>query len=146
MLQKLEDDLKTAMLARESDTVTTLRGLKSAIKNVEIDTRKELSDEEAIAVLQKEAKKRREAIGMYEQARDADRAANEQRELDLINGYLPAQASEDEVKAIIDAAITETGATSMKEMGQVMGIVNAKLAGSADGAMVAQLVKEKLQG
>ncbi len=146
MFQKLEDDLKTAMLARDSDTVTTLRGLKSAIRNVEIDTRSELNEEEITAVLQKEAKKRREAIAMYEQANENERAAYEQRELDLIEKYLPAQMSEEEIKAVIDLIVSELGATTMQDMGKVMGAVSAKLSGSADGSIVAKLVKEKLLG
>lgn len=144
MLQKIEADLKTAMLAREQDTVTTLRGLKSAIRNVEIDSRKDLNEEESIAVLQKEAKKRREAIAMYEQANDSERADNEKRELAIIEQYLPEMADTATITTAVDDAITQTGATSMQDMGAVMGQVKQKLAGTADGAEVARIVKERL--
>lgn len=145
MLEKIEADLKTAMLAREQDTVTTLRGLKSAIRNVEIDTRTTLTDEQSVAVLQKEAKRRREAQAMYEQAGETDRAANEARELAIIEGYLPAMADEATIATAIDEAITQTGAASVQDMGKVMGVVTQKLAGTADGAVIAKLVREKLQ-
>lgn len=144
MKQNIEADLKTAMLAHEQDTVTTLRGLKSAIQNAEIEARKELTDDEVLSVLQKEAKRRREAITMYEDADETDRANNEKRELVLIEGYLPAMADEDTIKQTIEAAITQTGASSMQDMGKVMGAVTKELAGTADGAVVARLVKERL--
>ena len=144
MLKRIEADLKTAMLARERDTVTTLRGLKSAIRNVEIDGKHELDEAESITVLQKEAKKRRESIGMYESAGETERLDNEKRELDIIEAYLPAMASSDDIAAAVDEAISQAGASSMKEMGQVMGIVTKKFAGTADGSEVARVVKERL--
>ncbi len=140
------DDLKTAMKAKEMDKVTTLRFLQSALKNKEIDMRpNEPTEEDYIAVLKKNAKQRKESITQYADAGRDDLAQNEQRELELIEAYLPEQMSEDQVKELVKAAIAETGASSMKDMGKLMQSVLAKTGGQADNKLVSQLVKEALQ-
>lgn len=143
--QRLEQDLKTAMLARESFTVTTLRGLKSTILNVKVaaGTRdKPLPDNEVIALFSKEAKKRQEAASMYMQGGSIERADAELAEKAIIEAYLPAQLSEREVATIIEATIADEPDAAF---GQIISIVRQKTNGSADGAVIARLVKEKLQ-
>ncbi len=143
---QIMDDLKTAMKAKEMDKVTTLRFLQSALKNKEIDMRpNEPTEEDYIAVLKKNAKQRKESITQYADAGRDDLAQNEQRELELIEAYLPEQMSEDQVKELVKAAIAETGASSMKDMGKLMQSVLAKTGGQADNKLVSQLVKEALQ-
>ncbi len=143
---QIMDDLKAAMKAKEMDKVTTLRFLQSALKNKEIDMRpNEPTEEDYIAVLKKNAKQRKESITQYADAGRDDLAQNEQRELELIEAYLPEQMSEDQVKELVKAAIAETGASSMKDMGKLMQSVLAKTGGQADNKLVSQLVKEALQ-
>jgi uncharacterized protein YqeY len=143
--ERLEADIKTAMLAREATTVTTLRGLKAAFLSAKVaagtrDTA--MSDDEAIAILSKEAKKRQESADMYTQGGRPDSAAAEATEKALIETYLPAQLTEDEVRAVVDEVLA---ATDSPAMGPVIGAVKQRTAGAADGAMIARIVKEKLQ-
>jgi uncharacterized protein YqeY len=143
--QRLDQDLKSAMLARESFTVTTLRGLKSTLLNVKVanGTRDQaMPDSEVIALFSKEAKKRQEAASMYMQGGSMERADAELAEKAIIEAYLPAQLSEREVAAIIEATIADEPAAAL---GQVISIVRQKTNGAADGAVIARLVKEKLQ-
>jgi uncharacterized protein YqeY len=145
--QQIDKDLKSALLSRDSVQVETLRGLKSVIlyAKVAAGTRdSEMSDEQVIQLLAKEAKKRQESIDLYNQGGAPERAAKEQAEKALIEIYLPAQLSEDEIKQHIDSVIKELGATDMSAMGQVIGAVKAKTEGAADGAVIARLVKERL--
>lgn len=145
--QRLEDDIKTALLAGESTTATTLRGLKAALLNVKVAEGKRdvgLNDDEVITIFAKEAKKRQESADMYMQGGSPDKAEAELLEKKIIETYLPAQLSEAEVTAIVDAVIAETGATGMQAMGQVIGQVKQKVGASADGSLVARLVKERL--
>ena len=144
---QIDNDIKTAMLAGEKSLVTILRGLKSAILNVEVAKGARetgLPDSEVTDILVKEAKKRQESADMYTQGNSADRAAAELAEKAVIEKYLPSQLSEDEVKQIIDDVTAEIG-SSVQQMGQIIGAVKAKTAGAADGALIAKLVKEKLQ-
>lgn len=145
--EQIDQDLKTAMLAGDKQTVTVLRGLKGAVLNVEIANNsrdKGLTDDEVIAVFGKEAKKRQESAEMYKQGNSPDRAQAELEEKAIIDKYLPQQLGDDELAQIIDEAIVSTGAQGPQAMGQVIGAVKAKTAGQADGARIAQLVKEKL--
>ncbi len=145
--QQIEDDLKQAMLAGDKVLTTTLRGLKSAILNVEIakNAREQgLSEPEVVDVLSKQAKQRQESADMYTQGGGDDRAAAELAEKAVIEKYLPKQMDEAELNTIIDQAINETKAAGMQAMGQVIGLVKQKTAGQADGATIARLVKEKL--
>ncbi|MDB5175300.1 MAG: hypothetical protein JWM81_158 [Candidatus Saccharibacteria bacterium] len=143
--EQLEADIKTAMLAREATTVTTLRGLKAAFLSAKVaaGTRDSaMSDDEAIAILSKEAKKRQESVDMYTQGGRPDSAAAEAAEKALIETYLPARLTEDEVRAVVDEVLAATDAPAM---GPVIGAVKQRTAGAADGAMIARIVKEKLQ-
>lgn len=145
--QKLQDDVKAAMLAGDSLRLETLRGLKSAILYAEVAAKKRdegLSDEEIIALFAKEAKKRQESAELYQQGNSPERAEKELAEKAIIDAYLPEQLSEDELKAMIDEVITQQGASGMQAMGQVIGAVKAKVGNSADGALIARLVKERL--
>ena len=146
--EKLQNDLTEAMRARDEVRSSTIRMILTAIKNEEVSGKeaRDLSDAEVITVLSREAKKRREAAEAFEQAGAADRAANEKAEGVIIAEYLPAQLSESEIKEMIAAAITETGATGPQQMGQVMKLIQPKIAGRADGGIVSSLVKAALSG
>lgn len=145
--QTIDQDLKQAMLAGDKTTATTLRGLKSAILNVEIEKNQRdsgLADADVLAVLAKEAKKRQESADLYRQGGNQERAEAELTEKAVIERYLPAQLSDDELKAVIDEAVSQTGASGPQAMGAVIGAVKAKVGQQADGARIAQLVKERL--
>ena len=146
--EKLQNDLTEAMRARDEVRSSTIRMVLTAIKNEEVSGKeaRDLSDAEVITVLSREAKKRREAAEAFEQAGAADRAANEKAEGVIIAEYLPAQLSEAELKEIIAAAITESGATGPQQMGLVMKSIQPKIAGRADGGIVSSLVKAALSG
>ena len=146
--EKLQNDLTEAMRARDEVRSSTIRMVLTAIKNEEVSGKeaRDLSDAEVITVLSREAKKRREAAEAFEQAGAADRAANEKAEGVIIAEYLPAQLSESEIKEMIAAAITESGATGPQQMGQVMKLIQPKIAGRADGGIVSSLVKAALSG
>jgi uncharacterized protein len=145
--QEIEDDLKKAMLAGDKRLVTVLRTIKGAILDVEIakncrDTG--LPDEEVVALLQKESKKRGEAAVLYSSGNDAERAASERYEQDVLAKYLPKQLEEAEISKIIDTVISEVGEADIQQMGKIIGAVKAKTGPSADGAVIARLVKERL--
>ncbi len=142
----LTNDMKDAMRAKDSVRLTTIRQLRSAIKNKEIELGKSLDDEAIISVITTQGKQRREASQMYRENERLELAEKEDAELEILLAYLPAQLSEVEIRSIISAAIAETGATSPKDMGMVMGPVMAKTRGCADGKLVNQLVKELLAG
>ena len=146
--EKLQNDLTEAMRARDEVRSSTIRMVLTAIKNEEVSGKeaRDLSDAEVITVLSREAKKRREAAEAFEQAGAADRAANEKAEGVIITEYLPAQLSESEIKELIAAAIAESGATGPQQMGQVMKLIQLKIAGRADGGIVSSLVKAALSG
>ena len=146
--EKLQSDLTSAMRARDELRSGTIRMVLTAIKNEEVSGKeaRELSDSEIITVLSREAKKRREAAEAYEQAGAKDRASNEKAEGVIIAEYLPAQLSEAEIKDLIAAAITETGAAGPQQMGLVMKSIQPKIAGRADGGLVSSLVKAALSG
>ena len=142
--EALQNDLKAAMRAKDSQRVTVIRMALNAIKQEEIDTRKDVSAQDATAILLREAKKRRESIGEAEQAGRSDIAAEETAELAILEAYLPQQMGEDELRTLVQAAIDETGATSPKEMGQVMKVLMPRLKGQADGKQVNAIVRELL--
>ena len=146
--ERLRADLNTAMRARDSVRLRTLRMVLTSITNEEVsgDTARELSDDEVIKVLTREARKRREAAEAFESAGRAEQAAAERAEGDVLAGYLPAQLTNDELTAIVSAAIAETGATGMPGMGMVMKTVTPRVAGRADGARVAAEVRRQLTG
>lgn len=142
--QAVQDALKEAMKNKDSQRRDVLRLVQSAMKQVEVDERKELSDEEVTDILQKEAKKRRESITELEVAGRPEQAEQEKFELVVIEEFLPKQLTLEELKPIVQSAIEQTGATSMKEMGQIMSLVMPQIKGLADGKMVNQVVKELL--
>ena len=147
VVDELSAALKQALLARDSETATILRGLKSVILNAEVAAGKRddgLPNDEVLALLQKESKKRAEAAKIFADAGDQDRAATELHEKELIDTFLPAQLSEDEISGLVDEAIAAAGASSIKEMGAVMGQVKAKAGPSVDGAVLARIVKGRL--
>lgn len=143
---QLTSDMKEAMKAKQAERLSTIRQLRSAIKNKEIELKQELDDEAVISIIGTLCKQRREAAEMY---RDNDRlelAEKEESELAILQGYLPAQLGEAELREIVAAVVAETGAISMKEMGKVMPQVMARTKGAADGKLVNQLVREHLSG
>lgn len=145
--QQLDQDLKTALLAGDKQTATTLRGLKSAILNIEIEKGvrdKGLSDEEITTVLAKEAKKRQESADMYQQGGSQERVDSELAEKAIIEQYLPQQLSDEELTEIITKVVADTGAAGPQAMGQVIGAVKGQVGGQADGGRIAQLVKAQL--
>ena len=146
--ERLRADLNTAMRARDPVRLRTLRMVLTSITNEEVsgDTARELSDDEIVKVLIREARKRREAAEAFESAGRAEQAAAERAEGDVLAGYLPAQLTDDELTAIVSAAIAETGATGMPGMGMVMKTVTPRVAGRADGARVAAEARRQLTG
>ena len=146
--ERLRADLNTAMRARDQVRLRTLRMALTSITNEEVsgDKARELSDDEVIKVLTREARKRREAAEAFESAGRAEQAAAERAEGDVLASYLPAQLTDDELTAIVSAAIAETGATGMPGMGKVMKTVTPQVAARADGARVAAEVRRQLTG
>jgi len=143
---KIADDMKSAMKAREAQRLSGIRLLLAAIKQREVDERKDLSDAEVVAVIEKMIKQRRDSISHYQAADRQDLVANETFELNLLSGYLPKQMSSDEVAREVSDAIAQTGALAAADMGKVMGVLKARLAGRADMGKVSALVKSKLTG
>lgn len=135
---------KDAVRAGEKNRRDTLSGLRAAIKNQEIEARATLSDEAVQAVVNKEAKKRREAIEEYRKAGREDLALVEQGELEILSEYLPTQMSDDELRALVQATVAQVGASSPKDMGLVMKALQPQIAGKADGKLASNLVKEAL--
>jgi len=149
MKDRLQGDLTTAMKARDEVGSSTLRMVLTAITNEEVSgkTARVLTDEDVVTVLGREAKKRKEAAEAYDSANRPELAARERAELVVIEGYLPEQLGEDEVRAIVEAAVAEVaagGATGGAAMGQVMKIVQPQVKGKADGGQVAAMVKSAL--
>src|SRR3990167_1195245 len=144
LLNKLNQDLVEAQKAQDELRVSTLRFLLSAVKNAQIAKGKELTDDEVTVQIQKDAKKHKESIDAFEKANRKELAQKETKELAVLNAYLPKQMNEDEIKKIVEEVISQTGASSMSDLGRVMGQVMAKVGGQADGAMVSQIVREKL--
>lgn len=143
MLDKIEADLKTALLAGEKNRVELLRGLKSALANEAIAKRSSLTEEEVISVLRKEAKKRDEAAIIYRQGGAQDRADQEMTEKTVIDAYLPAQMDEAALARLVDDAVAAIGADKAMT-GQIIGHVMQAAKGQADGKIVSQLVSKKL--
>jgi uncharacterized protein len=142
--QQLQSDMKASMKSADKARLAVIRLMLSAIKQIEVDERIELDDARVTAVLDKMVKQRRESISQFEKAGRDDLIAIEQSELELIQQYLPAALSEAEVTQMISEAIAQTGATEMKQMGQVMGILKPKLTGRADMGQVSQQIKSML--
>ena len=142
--ERLTEDMKTAMRAGEKDRLGVVRMILAGIKQREVDERIALDDTQVLSVLEKMAKQRKESITQFESGGRADLVAKENAELTLIQSYLPAQMSDAELDAMIAEAIATTGATTVKDMGKVMGIVKTKAAGRADMGAVGARIKQKL--
>src|SRR5882757_997325 len=141
---RITEDMKTAMRAGEKERLATIRLILSAVKQREVDERIQLDDSQVLAVLEKMIKQRKESITQFESGGRADLVAKEQAELAILQVYLPAQMSEAEIDALIAEAMAATGATSIKDMGKVMGIMKAKAQGKADMGAVSARIKQKL--
>jgi uncharacterized protein YqeY len=146
--ERLRADLNAAMRARDQVRMRTLRLALTSITNEEVAgaSARDLTDDEVVRVLTREARKRREAAEAFSAAGRSDQAAAERAEGDVLAGYLPAQLSDDDLAALVDTAIAETGASSMSGLGQVMKTVTPRVAGRADGARVAAEVRRRLSG
>ena len=138
--------MKAAMRAKDSARLSAVRLLLSGIKQREVDERKELSDAEVTAVIEKMIKQRRESIAQYEKAARKDLVDAEKFELDLLTGYLPQQLSDAELSQAVDVAVSETKPAGTKDMGKVMALLKARLGGKADMGKVSALVKTRLSG
>ena len=138
------DDMKAAMKGGEKARLGVIRLITAAIKQREVDERIDLDDEQVLVVLDKMVKQRRDSIKQYTDAGREDLAAIEEAEVEIIQTYLPAALSEDEIAAIVEAAIAQTGASSMADMGKVMGIVKPQVQGRGDMGAVSGIVKQKL--
>jgi len=143
---RIQDDMKSAMKARQTDRLNAIRLLMAAIKQREVDERITLDDAAVAVVIDKLIKQRRDSIQQFEQAGREDLAAAERAEIEVLSPYQPAQLSAEEVDAAIKAAISQTGATGPADMGKVMGILKSQLAGKTDLAAVSQRIKSALQG
>ena len=144
--QTLSDTIKTSMKARELERVKVLRNVQSVVKQIEIDRQTELDDAQVLEVLQKQLKQRHESLTIFTENGRDDLANKEQFEIDIINEFMPKQMDDAELAALVNAEITEQGATSMRDMGSVMGVLKNKTAGRADPALISKLVKDALQG
>lgn len=145
--QELTDNIKAAMKAKETTRLGTLRFLQAAVKQKEVDERRELTDAEVLAIIEKQVKQRRESIAAFEKAGRTDTAAQEQAELVILQEFLPKQAAPEEINAVIDKAIANVNSQGIEgpaAMGKVMGIVKAELAGRADMGIISVKVKQKL--
>ena len=148
----LRDDidkaLTEAMKAKDERKVSTLRMVNATLKNADIEARgagkQPLGDAEVLSLLQKMIKQRQESVELYQKGARADLVKQEQEEIAIISGYLPKQMSDDEMKAAIEAAVTETGAAGMKDMGKVIGVLRGKYAGQMDMAKASGMVKARL--
>jgi uncharacterized protein YqeY len=144
--QTLSDTIKISMKARELERVKVLRNVQSVVKQIEIDRQTELDDAQVLEVLQKQLKQRHESLSIFTENGRDDLASKEQFEIDIINEFMPKQMDDAELAALVNAEIKEQGATSMRDMGSVMGVLKNKTAGRADPALISKLVKDALQG
>ncbi len=144
LAKQLESDYIAAYKAKEQVTLGVLRHLKTAAKNLQVELLRELTDEDIFTVIMKQAKQRQDSIEQYTAAGRADLAAIEQAELVVLQGYLPQPLSDEELRALVEQAIAESGATSMKDMGKVMNPIMAGYKGRVDGKKLSALVREKL--
>ena len=142
--ETITETLKTAMRAKDIATVTVIRGLQAAIKQIEVDTRTELDEGQVLAVVEKQVKQRKESIKAFEGAGREDLASKEQAELEVISQFLPEAMTEEELDSLIAQTIEAQGATSMKDMGKVMNSLRPIIAGRADPSQVSAKIKAKL--
>lgn len=141
---RINEDMKAAMKARESDRLAAIRLLTSALKQREVDERIEITDDIVLAVIEKMLKQRKDSIEQYTAGNRPDLVAKEQFEVGVLQAYMPQALSDAEITAILDAVITESGAQSAKDMGKVMNLLRPKVAGRADMGKLSALVKARL--
>jgi len=141
---RILQDVKDVMRARDKERLAAIRLITAAIKQREVDERIELDDEQVLLVLDRMCKQRRESISQFEKAGRDDLIAKELSELDIIQGYMPKQLDDDEIAALIDAAMADTSASSIKDMGKVMGQLKPRLQGRADMSAVSAMIKSRL--
>jgi uncharacterized protein YqeY len=145
--EQIPEDLKNALRNKKTLELSVLRMLQAALKNKEIDNKKEaLTDEIAISVVGAEIKKRRDAVREFEKVNRPDAADQEKAEIEILMKYMPQQMSEDEIRDVVKSAVEETQAESMKDIGKVMKALMPKVKGKADGAIVNKIVRELLEG
>ena len=141
---QIQDAMKTAMKGGDKERLAVIRLIMSALKQIEVDERIELDDNRVLGVLDKMVKQRRESISQFRNGGRDDLVSKEEAEIDVISDFLPQALSDEEVETIINKAISETGAASMKDMGKVMGIVKPQITGRADVGAVSQKIKSRL--
>jgi uncharacterized protein YqeY len=144
LIARIEQELKDAMAARDADRRDTLRLILNSLRSAEKELQRPLHDDEELQVLQRERKRRTEAAEAFRTGGREEQAQDEERELTVLEEFMPEPLSEDELEEIVDDAIAEVGATSMRDIGRVMADVMPQIAGRADGSAVSQLVREKL--
>jgi uncharacterized protein len=144
LISRIEEELREATLARDAERRDTLRLILSSLRGAEKELQRPLKDDEELQVLQRERKRRNEAADAFRAGGREEQAAAEERELAILEEFMPAPLSEDEIEEIVDDVIAEVGATSMRDLGRVMADVMPQVAGRADGSTVSQLVREKL--
>ena len=145
LLTTLNDDIKTAMKAKDKETLSVLRMLKSGIQNEQIKMNRDLNGEEELVVLSREMKQRKDSLLEFEKAGREDLADKAKFEITVVEKYLPEKLSDEELREVIQTAIAESGATSVSEFGKVMGLVMPRILGKADGNSASAIVKEMLQ-
>ena len=143
---RISEKTKTAMKARDKDRVAALRMINAEIKRIEVDERKELTDDEVLEVLTRMLKQRRDSLSQFEEAGREDLAATERFEIDIVESFMPAAMSEADIEALVTKVIVDTGASGMQDMGKVMGAVKGAITGRADMAVVSAKVKAQLAG
>lgn len=143
--ERLNEDMKQAMKSQDKFKLSTIRMVRSAIKNLEIDLKRTLNDDEVLEILGREIKQRKDSLQEFEKAGRDELSANLKAEIEIIGQYLPAQLTEEEIKVIVQQTIQETGASSKADMGKVMGALMPKVKGLADGKLVNQAVQQLLQ-
>ncbi len=144
MLQKLKDDLKTAMREKDNLKRDTIRLIMSSIKQIEVDERREITDNDILKIIQKGIKQREDAINFAKDGGRDDLIEQNQKEIDILKNYLPKQLSDEELKVAVKSIIEKVGAKDMKDMGKVMGVATKELNGKADGKRINEVVKEIL--
>lgn len=144
LLSTLNDDMKTAMKAKDKESLQVIRMLKASLQNEQIKTGAELSPDEELTILSREMKQRRDSLTEFEKAGRDDLSEQVKKEITIVEKYMPAQLSEAEIREIVQGAIDKTGAASPKEFGKVMGVVMPQVKGKADGNQVNAIVKELL--
>ena len=142
--KRLQNDLKTAMKEKDTFKRDVIRFVMSAIKQIEVDERKELSDADIEAILVKQIKQRNDAIAQFKEGGRDDLVEKNEKELTILKSYLPEPMSEEEVREVLKAIVAETGAEGMKDMGKVMGAAKAKIGSRAEGRLINQIAKELL--